>query len=289
MPGVVSRLRGYLELVRVVNSLMVGFAVLVGAAIVAGRGLLEIPVETIVAAFLTAFFISGSAMVLNDIVDVDIDRRNNRRRPLVTGEVSVEEAYSLYTATSLLGILASMALGLEALLLTVGAWALGSVYDVWGKVSGFPGNLMVAIATSLPFPFAMAVLDLWTPTAVVFWLIVFSSVLGREIAKDIADIRGDMAAGARTLPVLLGPRRAAFVAVLLYLAAVAMSVLPLYWGTVGVMGYLPLVLVVDAIFLYESYRILRDQSEETMLSHKKRVLLAMLLGLIAFLLGSLTG
>jgi len=287
--GLGEKIRGYLSLIRVVNSLMVGFAVLVGAAIVVGEGIFRVPARVLASGFLTGFFISSSSMVLNDIVDVEIDRVNRRNRPLVTGVVTVAEAYVLYAVTSLLGVFTSMALGIEAMLLTVGAWLLGTVYDLWGKVSGFPGNVMVALATSLPFPFAMAILDAWEPTSIVFWMMVFLSVLGREIAKDIIDIEGDRKAGARTLPLILGPRRAAIIAATLYLTAVALSILPIIWGTVSLAGYVPLVVIVDAILTYEAFRIVRDQSRETLTTHKKRVLLAMLLGLLAFLLGSLLG
>jgi len=281
------KVRGYLSLIRVVNSMMVGLAVLVGTAIVLGEDILRVPASTILAGFLTGFFISSSSMVLNDIVDVEIDRINRRNRPLVTGIVTVEEAYALYAVTSLLGVYTAMALGCKATLLAAGAWLLGTVYDVWGKVSGLPGNIMVALATSLPFPFAMAMFDRWTPTITVFWMMVFLSVLGREIAKDIIDVEGDRSAGAKTIPVILGERVAALAAATLYLTAVALSVLPILWGTVNAFAYAPLVAVVDLILVYESLRIIRDHSRETLLTHKKRVLVAMLLGLLAFLLGSL--
>lgn len=287
--GFAVRAKACLGLVRVVNSLMVGFAVLVGLAIVAGRGVSRIPPETLILAYTTGFSISAASMVLNDLADIEIDRINAPERPLVSGLISVKAAYACYALLVAVGLLASYPLGWEALLVAVLGWIVGSLYDLWGKRSGFPGNLMVAFSTSLPFPYAMAVLGEWKGYSLVFWAMVFLTVLGREVAKDIADVEGDRAAGARTLPIILGERRSAAIAAILYLAAVALSPTPLLLGGVDPIAYGVFVAVVDAILVYESVRIVRDQGRGTVLTHKRNVLVAMLLGLLGFMIGALAG
>ncbi len=274
------------RLARAVNSVMVGFAVVVGLFIVAGvTGWRPDPV-VVVLSFLTGSLVSASSMILNDIVDVEIDRVNRLQRPLVTGEINKRQAMACFAAASLGGLLAALLLGPAPFMVALLVWLLGVFYDIRGKRSGFPGNVMVALATSAPFPFAMAVARCLCREVLVFWAIVFLTVLAREVAKDIADIEGDRAAGARTLPVIMGPRTAARVAAALYIVAVAMSPLPLLGARVNGLVYASLVGIVDIILVYEAIRILRRHDRETIIVHKRNVLIAMLIGLVAFIASS---
>jgi len=275
------------RLARIVNSAMVGLTVVVAAVIVYGVLGASPDPGVLALAFVTATAIAASAMILNDIVDVEIDRVNAPWRPLVRGAISTRAAWACFAASTLIGLAAAAATGAETLVLAAAAWALGVVYDLWGKKSGLPGNVMVAFATSMPFLYAMALARCFCSDVAIFWAIVFLTVLAREIAKDIADVEGDKLAGARTLPVIAGPRRAAATAAVLYLAAVALSPIPALSGRVNVLVYAALVAAVDALLVYESLRLLRDHSKEAVLRHKRNVLLAMLLGLLAFLAGAL--
>lgn len=275
------------RLVRLVNSVMVGFAVIVGLFIVAGITGWKPSIGVLLLSFLTGFLVSSSAMILNDIVDIEIDRVNKVPRPLVTGELSERVAWVCFALTSAGGLIASWLLGMAPFFVALLVWILGVVYDLYGKRSGFPGNVMVALATSAPFPFAMSVAGCLCGEVLVFWAIVALTVLAREVAKDIADVEGDKMAGARTLPVLLGPRRAARIAAALYLLAVAMSPLPLLWARVNPLVYALLVSVVDVILVAESLRIIRNYDKGTIIVHKRNVLIAMLIGLVAFIVSSI--
>ncbi len=274
------------RLTRPVNSVMVGFAVVVGVFIAAGVEKVTIEPLSVLAGFAAGTLIAAAAMVLNDIVDIDIDRVNEPGRPLPSGRVTIRQAYACFAALSIAGLLAAAWTGVPTLAVAAAAWLLAVVYDTWGKRSGLPGNLMVAAATSIPFVYAMALLRCMCGEMLVFWAIVFLTVLAREVAKDIADVEGDRLGGARTLPILVGEAKAARVAALLYIAAVALSPLPLLEGKINPLTYTPLVAIVDAILVYESARIMRTQDRETILEHKRNVLIAMLIGLLAFLAGS---
>lgn len=274
-----------LRMARVVNSLMVGFAVLVGAVIASGGlpGLRES-----VYAFLTGFFVSASAMVVNDIFDLEIDRVNAPWRPLPSGRLTVRGAWACFAAYSLAGLAFSAATGPETFAIALAAWAVGLAYSWRGKRLGLPGNVMVAFSVSVPLIYGAALTDSWGWRIAVYWFMVFSSALAREIVKGIADVEGDRAAGVRTLAVSVGERRAAAAAAALYLAAVAASPAPLILGLLeNPVAYAVLVAVVDAGFVYDSIRIVRDPSRSEALRHKSRVLIYMLLGLVAFIAGSL--
>ena len=98
-----ANLLSLLKLMRPVNALMMGFAVLVGAALAGGltpaswRGLLL--------GFATGFLMTASAMALNDYCDREIDAVNQPDRPIPSGEVKPREALALMALLSLLALL----------------------------------------------------------------------------------------------------------------------------------------------------------------------------------------
>ncbi len=284
-----DKVKACAQLVRVINSIMVGFAVLVGLGILYGRDLPSVGATVVLLSFSTGFFISASAMVLNDIADIEIDRVNAPNRPLVRGDISIRVALVCHFIFALAGVFSSALIGMWPLIIAVAGWILSAFYDLWGKKSGFPGNFLVALATSLPFPYALAVAGRIDRSILVYWTMVFLTVLGREIVKDIADVEGDRVAGVSSLPIIIGERSAAVIAGILYLSAVTISPLPVLWSEVSFLSYIPLVAIVDVILVSETIRIIRRPDRENAVKSKSMVLLAMLIGLIAFLTAGIVG
>ena len=277
------KLRACAEIVRPINSLMIGFAVLVGIAL-ANSG--RIPgADILVPAYLTGFFISSASMVLNDIVDVEIDRVNAPQRPLPSGRLSVREAYACYAALSLAGLASSAMINLYTFLIALVSWVIATSYDLFGKRSGLLGNLMVAYSVAVPIIFGAACVRRFSQVIWVYYFMIFMTALAREIAKDIADVEGDRLAGVKSLAIVKGPRFAAGVAAALYLLAVSASPVPVLKGLVNSLAYGLPVLVVDVGLVYDSLVILRGQDRERILAHKRRVLMYMLIGLVGFYLG----
>jgi geranylgeranylglycerol-phosphate geranylgeranyltransferase len=261
---------------------MLGFAVIVGA-VIASRGLPS--ALALALSFATGFFIGASAMVLNDIVDVDVDRINAPWRPLPSGRLTIREAYACFAVLSAAGLLTAAATGVYTFLVALSAWALATLYDLWGKKTGIPGNVMVAFNVAVPLLYGEALVGSYDPTIVVFWAMVFLTALAREVAKGISDIEGDRSAGIRTVAVVRGPASAARLSAALYIAAVLLSPIPVVKGWVNAFTYTPVVAVVDVILVAASLRLMSNPNRETALWHKRVVLAAMLLGLVGFYLG----
>ncbi len=282
MPG---RAGACIEAMRPLNSIMMGLAVVVGAVIAGGS---SIDPTSLLLGALAGVLYTAASMVHNDIVDVEIDRVNTPWRPLPSGRLSPRQAWACVALLAVLGAIVVYPLGLLPLALAVGALLLAMAYNVWGKVRGLPGNVMVALIVSFPLIYGAVVVDRLTPTIIVFASMVFLSSLAREIAKDIADMEGDRRAGARTLPLTRGPLYASRVAALLYVAAVALSPLPLLMGGVNPPVYAVGVAIVDIAFIIEAARLWRGVTPEEARMHKRRVLWVMLLGLIVFLASTIT-
>lgn len=276
----------YLRLMRPVNSVMVGFAVIVGAVIGGGAGVFGSPIDVILA-FVTGLTLAGSAMVINDYFDREIDAINEPGRPIPSGAVKPGEALVAFLLLGAVGLAASWKTGLGNLAVACLAWLMGVIYSTIGKRTGLLGNLMVSSCIALPFIYGGVMTGLSALRAsLLFALIAFLTNTGREVTKGIVDIEGDRSSGVRTVAVSRGPIIAARFSALCYLTAVGISFAPLYLGLVSY-WYMPFVAITDLGLLYLSISLIRDPSRRNSRRVKNAVRMLMLSGLLGFLAGSL--
>jgi len=274
----------YLEIMRPVNSVMVGVAIIVGAVITGGINILD-NLSILLYSFLTGFSLTGASMAINDYYDRGIDAINEPNRPIPSGRVPPESAVIFTIVLSIIGLVSSWQISMGAFIVALFAWAVMMVYSMWGKKTGFLGNLMVSSCIALPFIYGGLLSGkIWASLS--FSLLAFLSNTGREITKGIVDIEGDKAAGIRTIAVTHGATRAADFATLFFIAAVASSVIPVYLDLVS-FWYIPFVLSTDIGLIASSYQIISDPSRETSRKIKNRILYLMIIGLIGFAAGSL--
>jgi len=265
---------------------MVGFAVIVGAVIGGGAGVFGSPIDVILA-FVTGLTLAGSAMVINDYFDREIDAINEPGRPIPSGAVKPGEALVAFLLLGAVGLAASWKTGLGSLAVACFAWLMGVIYSTVGKRTGLLGNLMVSSCIALPFIYGGVMTGLSALRAsLLFALIAFLTNTGREVTKGIVDIEGDRSSGVRTVAVLRGPIIAAWFSVLCYLTAVGISFAPLYLGLVS-FWYMPFVAITDLGLLYLSISLIRDPSRRNSRRVKNAVRMLMLSGLLGFLAGSL--
>ena len=192
-------------------------------------------------------------MVVNDVVDREIDAVNEPKRPIPSGLVSVGQAWVFLVLLGVLGFGFALAVNLECLLLAVVAWLLVMLYSVWGKRAGFLGNLLVSAVVVVPFVYGGFVVGRgFGGASFLAVAIAFLAVTGREVTKGIADVEGDRRAGVKTLAVRFGARFAAVVAVVFFVCAVVLSVLPLSLGLVS-FWFVPFVLVCDGGLVVSSF------------------------------------
>jgi len=273
-----------LEIMRPLNSVMVGLAIIVGAAVTGGASIIGDPLPLLYA-FITGFTLTGASMAVNDYYDREIDAVNEPRRPIPSGRVTPAEALYFTGLLSLVGLAASYAVSAEALAVAGFSWALMAVYSAWGKRTGFLGNIMVSTCIAMPFVYG-GVMTGRVTVGLYFSLMAFLSNTGREVAKGIVDVEGDGRAGVRTVAVSNGPIVASRLAAAFFVAAVASSYMPVYLGLVS-LWYVPFVAATDLGLLYGGVSLLRESTRENSRRVKNRVLYLMLVGLIGFAAGSL--
>jgi chlorophyll synthase len=200
-----------------------------------------------------ALLANAASNAWNQAFDADIDRLNKPARPIPSGRASVRGASALGHLCAALGVALAALHAWRA----GHAWFLGclvvGVLATWAysapplRTKRRTYGALVTIA--VPRGFLVPVAG-WSVVAAPAGLEPFALglvpglfVLGAATTKDFADVEGDRAHGCRTLPVVLGPARAArrtapFLALpfLLYPALAALGALarPLVaWAVLG--------------------------------------------------------
>ncbi len=276
--------KDYLEIMRPVNSVMLGVAIIIGAFITGGTQILS-DGWSLVFAFLTGFTMSGAAMAINDYYDREIDAVNEPQRAIPSGRISPRAAVAFTGLLSAVGLISSYMISTEALLIAVFAWVVMMVYSMWGKKTGFPGNLMVSVSVALPFMYG-GIMTGSLAASLSFSGIAFLANTGREITKGIVDVDGDKLEGVKTIAVTSGEKNAALAASAFFLSAVLVSFYPVYSNLVS-FWYIPFVAITDLGLIYSSYQVISDPTRETSRQVKTRILYLMLAGLLGFAAGSL--
>ncbi|MEM2122426.1 MAG: geranylgeranylglycerol-phosphate geranylgeranyltransferase [Candidatus Bathyarchaeia archaeon] len=276
-------IRGSVRLIRPVNSAMIGLAVMIGVYM-ASRG--ASPWISYILGFSVGFLLTAGTMCINDYYDRGIDAVNVPDRPIPSGQVSPRYALKLGITLAASGVAASVLINPPALVIAASSVALMAYYNSYGKRTGLPGNLIVSICVSLPFLFGGAVADQISGVLIAFAFMAFLANTGREVTKGIADVEGDRRSGVKTLAVQYGSRTAGWIAALFYIAAVAMSPIPLVMGWLSPI-YGLIVSGADIGFLYSSIRLLKGVSPGDALKVKSQSLIWMAMGLASFLVGGL--
>jgi len=285
-----GELSGYLRLMRPINCLMMGFAVIVGA-ILANPNVSSVLWSNLIFGFITGFMLTAASMAINDYYDREIDALNEPKRPIPSGSIKPREALVFafaLTATGFVTAYLTNIPSISCLVLAVIAWGVFYTYTTVGKRSGLPGNFLVSTCVAIPFIYgSIAIADEVELNVLIFASMAFLSNTGREITKGIVDVKGDEMQNVKTLAVRFGEKKAAVAAALFYISAVFLTPIPWLLNLVS-LWFIPLVAVTDLGLVASALMLLRDYSRENARKIKKIVLLWFVVALLAFVISALT-
>jgi 4-hydroxybenzoate polyprenyltransferase len=187
---------------------------------------------TVILGSLCASFLNAANNALNQIYDLEIDRINKPKRPLVTGELSIRQAWIFTWITYALGLIPTWLVVVhpydslhakffapvsahQCFFIYLIAFISTFVYSVpaLGRTKAHPigANLTIAIPRGCLLKVAgwtmVASASVGEPWFIGSIFMLF--LLGAASTKDFSDIEGDRAGGCRTLPIAFGVRRAA--------------------------------------------------------------------------------
>ena len=190
-------------------------------------------VLTVALGSLCAAFLNAASNAINQIYDLEIDRINKPKRPLVTGELSIREAWIFTWVMYALAILPTWLVVVypyttwrekffaplpahECFFIYIAGMIFTFIYSAPAlgrtKRHAILANLTIAIPRGCLLKVAG-----WTMVARALsaepWFIgaIFMIfLLGAASTKDFSDMKGDLAGGCHTLPIRFGVRRAAW-------------------------------------------------------------------------------
>ncbi len=266
----------WLKIIRPVNGIMGIVATVISGFIGAGFNL-PLHLYAVLAASAAVFLVTSGGNIINDLVDVETDRKNHPERPLVTGKITLGSAKIAFVVFFALAIVISgLFISLYALAVVVLAEIFLGLYETRTKKLGLTGNIMISILVGLIFIFGGIAVNSVGKMLILFVMATLAN-LSREIIKDIQDMEGDI--DRITLPKKVGVRGAAAVAVFAIAVAVSFSYIPYYLG-IFKLFYLGIVAVSDVLFIVSAVTIIRNPGISQQVSK-----LAMIVGLLSFAVG----
>ena len=276
----------YIEILRPGNAIMGAISIILIAII---DKTISIP---IILAMITVFFETAAGNVINDYFDYNIDLINKPERPLPSGRISLKNGrnygYLLFLAGTICGFLISyLTNNWIPFVIVLIADVILYLYAYKLKSTPLIGNLAVGFMTGFGFVFGGFSLN--NPdiilTSIYLGFFAFIMTTAREIIKDIEDIEGDRAEGAKTLPILIGERIPAVIATILIIVDCALCPI-LYYNHIFGVYYLVVIIIAVILFLYSGICILKSQDRQTAAKASKNLKMGMLIAFLAFVLGS---
>lgn len=201
----------------------------------------QMPLPLFVLLVISTILIAAAGNVINDYFDTRIDRINKPGEVIVGRTVKRRVAMTAHLVMSGIGLVLGAFVTWRCGVLRLAVIPAFTIAALWTYSTNFKrqliiGNLMVALLTAL-VPLTVGLYEIpmlqhgFAEHAVVgipngnrfsmepsypelwYWILGFSSfaflaTLARELQKDMADVKGDLAAGCRTIPIVWGMRRA---------------------------------------------------------------------------------
>ncbi|WP_439127783.1 geranylgeranylglycerol-phosphate geranylgeranyltransferase [Polaribacter sp.] len=186
---------------------------------------------------LSVLLITAGGYIINDIYDVEADIINKPHKLFIGKTITRKKAWKSYYLLTFWGLIISYLLSENLNLLLSNFLFLGCVlgllfYAFFLKKKLILGNLLISIFVSLTiyivYWYGCKFLDFIEPIPeeqgnsllffqvwikiILYTTFAFLTTLIREIIKDIEDINGDLKIKAKTLPILIGRKRASHVA-----------------------------------------------------------------------------
>lgn len=222
VPPVFARIKYYLLLTRPVN---LGIIVLTQATFMAhaaGYKLSNVRIEEAFLVILATVLTAAAGNVINDIFDIEEDQINNPEKRIIARHISSRSGRIYYGILVAASLTAGYFSGWTMLILCLAIGILLYFYSSDIKGETLWGNLLVAFMSgAVVFTADLGVFTRNEGYFAEYALLAFLITVPREIVKDIQDIEGDKAQDYETFPIVFGPKRSAWFAVVFMVMMIA--------------------------------------------------------------------
>ena len=271
-------MQGYFSILRPSVCILSAFAIAVGAVVAHAYSLVPF-----IYAIIASFLITGAGNVINDVFDVKIDKINAPHRPIPAGKVSKNKALVYFAILEIIGLLFSIMINQNFLIIAIINSIVLFIYSWKLKKIALIGNAAVSYLAASNFIAAALIMFSFAslPFAIIMISIIsFLGTIAREIIKDIADVKGDKTENAKTLPILIGEKKALVIALVFLAFTIIYLAVPIY---LNLFTYAYLIGAVPAILL-SVYAI--TKGIKSPLKSSKIIKVAMYMVILGFVLGA---
>jgi geranylgeranylglycerol-phosphate geranylgeranyltransferase len=268
-----------IQLARPINFIITFFAVLVAAYLSYNTTFYSFYV---LLAAISAGLAASAGNVINDIYDIEIDKINKPHRPLPSGRISINSAYTFYFTLSSVSVIMGLFIHQTAALIVLLANILLFLYSYKLKKIILIGNVTIAFLTG--FTFFYGGIAVGNPSgAVIPAGFAFLINLIREVVKDMEDAEGDAKNMRETFPLIFGFNSSKTFILILTVILIIFTFLPFYLDFYSVEYLILVTVTVNLLLIYFLISIYRNHSIENLEKMSGLLKLAMVFGLIALL------
>lgn len=238
----------------------------------------------LILASIIAALIAAGANIVNDIFDIEIDRINKPQRLLPSGRVATRQAWAYFGVAYGIAFFLSIFCKWSMTVIAVVIAVLLIIYSARLKRTVLWGNIVVSLSSAMAFIYGALSVGDWRP-GLIPAVLAFFFHLGREIIKDLQDLKGDLHRQSITFPGRFGAKASIALVNAIFIFLIMLTFLPYILNIYGSLYLWIVVLGVDSVLLFSCiYLWLRhDPVHLGRISHLLK--LDMLIGLIAIYFG----
>ena len=286
--------KSILSLIRFRNLVIGSATVLTGSFVTLQSAWSTELISNVILQMISVASFMAAGNILNDIMDIEIDKISHPLRSLPSGKISTKQAWILAIMCSLVSIISAISgtiilnnLGLNWIPLGI-IWFLAFTlmisYEVGPttKKYGYLGNIIIGSMLGLVIIYgAASVGDYDYLVTLCIALMATFMGIAREIVKDVHDLEGDLKWGRKTLPIIFGEQNSRNFAYIIVILGIISIMLPFMMGW-GELEYWMIVFQIPTIVVLLGLNgPLRTGDDKSAI---KSLLISMVLGLIGFFL-----
>ncbi len=256
-------------------------------ALLVSSNLQPLPLHVILLPIITMFS-TLSIYLMNDLVDIKIDKINAPTRPLASGAVKKQDALNLVIGLGVGSVAIASLISTLTVYLTIAYLLIGVLYSV-PKISlkdrSFAKTIMIAIGGLTTALIGSSSAGLFEERSTIAAITFMALIFVTSPINDLADYSGDKKYGKKTIPIVIGKKNTVLVAIILPFAIAGFFWLFHTQLNFGVLTPLSItILSFFALSILKSIYNKRDDQKHVRQKHKKLVFLHYGLQ-IAFLVG----
>jgi geranylgeranylglycerol-phosphate geranylgeranyltransferase len=269
-------LKSIFQLARPINVLITMLSIFIGAFI---TGTMQ-PLFNVFVACLSGGLIAAASNTINDYFDIEIDKVNKPYRPLPSGWISKSSGLTVSIFEYLTGIILSFLISPQIVAIAISVSVLTFFYAAYLKRTVLWGNLAVSLCTAAAFIYGGMSVNRPKETLMPA-LFAFFYHFGREIIKDLQDVKGDRHYAVVTFPVRFGKGPSISLIWINFAVLIVLTIFPFWKGWYSAWYFLIVLFGVYPIILYSIISIIKNSSARHLGFVSNLLKADMLIGLLA--------